>query len=145
VTLEPKRIAEIRSGLATQRLKYDKAIQSLCDEFAKVVSEGELGKLKDRIIEIAKEKVEETTSVYKRAKLEMMIQGFAISLTPPAIASSIASILGIGIFAPAGIAAALSIFAAKSLIDWDKARSERSKSPWSYVLDVAKQTGQAVA
>ncbi len=55
------------------------------------------------------------------------MQSLGVTLTPPALASSIASVLGIGIFAPAGIATALSIFAAKTFLDWDKAKIERKK------------------
>jgi hypothetical protein len=84
------------------------------------------------------EQIEETKKMYQRAKLEMAIKTFGLTLTPPAIVASIASALGIGIFAPAGIAAALSVFAAQLLLDWDKAESEKSKSPWSYVLDAGK-------
>ena len=140
LTLE--RIVEIKFELATQRLKYDNAVQSLCKEFAAVASEGELGKLNGRIIEMAKERVEDTRNTYKRAKLQTMIQSLGVSLTPPALVGSVASFLGIGIFAPAGIAAALSIFAAKSFLDWDKAKVERTKNPWSYVIDVSKKAGR---
>ena len=97
-----------------------------------------LQKVKDRIIELAKERVEETKKTYERAKLEMIIKTFGVSIAPPAIVASVASALGIGLFAPGGIAAAFSIFAAGKLIEWDQARSERNKSPWSYVLDSAK-------
>ncbi len=68
----------------------------------------------------------------------MVINTLGLTLTPPALAASIASILKIGIFAPAGIAAGLTLFGVKALLDRDKANAEKSKSPWSYVLDVSK-------
>jgi hypothetical protein len=139
-SLAAERIAEIRSEFATQRLKYESAVQSLCNEFADIASEGELGKLNDRIIEIAKERIEDTKNTYKRANLQLALQSLGISLTPPALVGSIASVLGIGIFAPAGIAAALSAFAAKTFLDWHQAKDERNKSPWSYILNVAKKS-----
>jgi hypothetical protein len=42
---------------------------------------------------------------------------FSVTLTSAALVAAIASILGIGIFAPAGIAGALSLFVAQSLLD----------------------------
>jgi hypothetical protein len=138
LAIDLEHLAEFRAEFATQRLKYEKEVQSLVTEFAGVASEGQLEAMKKRILDIAKERVEETRKTYQRAKLEMVINTFGITLTPPALAASIASILGIGIFAPAGIAAALSVFAAKSLLSWNKAKSEKSKSPWSYVLDAAQ-------
>ncbi|GHO97418.1 hypothetical protein KSF_112910 [Reticulibacter mediterranei] len=138
LTMEQERLAEFRTEFATQRFKYEKEIQALVNEFADVASEGQLDVLKERVIDIAKERIEETKKVYTRAKVEMVISTFGLSLTPPALAASLASLLGMGIFAPVGIGAALSLFAAKSLLDWKKATSEKLKSPWSYVLDIAK-------
>jgi hypothetical protein len=90
-------------------------------------------------LEIAKERVDETKKAYKRVKLNTLIASFGVSLAPPALATSIASALGIGLFAPAGIAAVLSVFSAKALLDWEKGRSVLKKTPWSYVLDVARK------
>ena len=137
-TVEPKRIAEVRSELTTNRLKYQKAIQSVINEYAAVASDGELGKVKHVIQEIARERVEDTKKAYKRAKLELAVKAFGITLTPPALASTLASVLGIGVFAPAGVAAAISVFAASRLLELDKAKGEKAKSPWSYVLDIGQ-------
>lgn len=138
--IELERLAEFRSEFAAKRLQYEKEIQSIIHEFEDVASEGQLGILKDRIVDLAKERVEETRKAYKLANLQTVLKVFGISLTPPAMVASIASALGVGIFAPAGIAAALSLFAADSLIEWHKARSAKKNSPWSYVLDAAKVT-----
>jgi len=136
-SLKPERIAEFREKFAAQRLAYQTAVQSIVDEHAKVASEGELQSLKRSIVELAKQRVDDTQRTYRRANQEMVVKAFGVSLTPPAIATTVASALGIGIFAPAGIAAALAILGTKLLIDREKAKSERSKSPWSYVLDSA--------
>lgn len=136
--LEVERIAEFREEFAAQRLAYQTAVQSLVDEATKVASEGELESLKASIVELAKEKVDDTRRAYRRANQEMVVKAVGVSLTPPAIATSIGSALGIGIFGPAGIVAALSILGAKLLLDRDKANAERAKSPWSYVLDSAQ-------
>jgi hypothetical protein len=135
--IEPHRIAEFRESFASKRLEYEKEVQSIAREFAEVASEGELRNVKNRIISLAKERVEETKTTYKRAKLEMIVKTFGVSITPPALIASITSALGIGIFAPAAFAAALSLLAASKFIEWDKAKSDREKSPWSYVIDSA--------
>ncbi|MDT4965383.1 MAG: hypothetical protein QOJ64_120 [Acidobacteriota bacterium] len=137
-SLEPIRIAEFRADSGPQRLKYQKEIQAVCREFSEVSSEGELAKIKDRIVSLAQERVEDTKQIYRRAKLDIVVKSIGISVTPPALATYIASALGVGIFAPAGIVAALSIFIATRLIEWDKAKLEKKSSAWSYVLDSAK-------
>jgi hypothetical protein len=137
-SLDPQRIADYRIEFATQRLKYEKEIQSIVREFGEVASEGQLGKIKDRIVDLARERVEETKKTYQRAKLESIIKTFSVTIAPPAIIASVASSLGIGLFTPSSIAATLSLLAATKLLEWDKARSDRNKSPWSYVLDSAK-------
>ena len=136
--LSPGCINEVRKELAGQRLKYQQAIQRLCEEFEVIASEGQLENMKDRLIDLAKERIEETKKTYKRARLDIAIRTLSVSLTPPALATSIASALGVGIFAPAGIATALSLFAATTLLNLDKARDERAKRPWSYVLEASK-------
>lgn len=137
-SMDPRQIAEFREEFAVKRLKYEAAIQSLIKEFKDVASEGQLLQLKERIIDIAKERVDETRQTYQRAKLEMIAKTFGVALTPPAFVTTLASALGIGIFAPAGIAAAISILLATKLIEWDKAKIDKEKNSWSYLLDVAK-------
>jgi hypothetical protein len=56
----------------------------------------------------------------------------------PGHSNLLASALGVGIFAPAGIVAAISLAGAGLLVERDEASSEWDKSPWSYVLDAAK-------
>ena len=133
-----ERLAGFRADFATLRLRYQSEIQSMVREFSDVASEGQLEVIKDRIIELAKERIEETTEAYRRAQLKTVVKVFGISLTPPAVATSIASALGIGLFAPAAIAAAVSLFGLELLIDRGEARSARTNSPWSYVLNAAE-------
>lgn len=132
-----EQVKSFRDEFKVQRLKYDQAVQSICREFGDAASEGELINIKDRVVEIANERIEEVRDTYRRAKLGVAIKSFSISLTPPAIATGIASVLGVGLFAPAAVGAALSLFAASTLLEWDKAKTDRNKSPWSYVLDAS--------
>jgi hypothetical protein len=134
--IEPERLADIRTKLAAGRLEYQAEIQSTVEKFASVSSEAELDAVSKSIHEIAQARVEETRQTYRRSKLDLATQTFSVTLTPPALATSIASVLGIGIFAPAWIAAALGIFGARALLGLSRSRAERAKSPWSYVLDV---------
>ncbi len=137
-SLEPQQIAEFRSLFSAKRLKYQTTVQEIVDKYSAAASVGQLEAVKKDITEIARAEVEETRRAYQRAKQEMVIKTLRMSLTPPAIATFIGSALGIGIFAPAGIVAALSLFGTSLLLDFDKAEKDRAKSPWSYVLDAAK-------
>lgn len=136
--LDPERIKEFREEFSAQRLAYQTAVQEIVDQYASTASEGTLETVRKQIEDLARERVNETKKTYQRANQRMVINTLGMSLTPPAIATVIGSALGIGIFAPAGIAAAVSLFAAKVLLDRDEARSEMAKSPWSYVLSAAK-------
>jgi hypothetical protein len=136
--LEPERLKEFRVNSATERLRYQAEIQNIVDKYTKVSSVGELETVKKQIIEIAKDEVENINNKFVLAKQKLVLKSFTIALTPPALAASIASILGIGIFAPVGIIAALSLFAANTLVDWNEATSAKFESPWSYVLDAAR-------
>jgi hypothetical protein len=139
--LELARIAELREHLATRRLKFQVAVQELVAEYERVSSEGELASIEHQLVEIAEERVEETRDAYRRAHLSTAVQSFGITLTPPALASSVASAIGVGIFAPVGIALAFSLFAAGALLKHREAAAARMDSPWSYVLDLASQAG----
>jgi hypothetical protein len=133
--LRPERIAEFRSEFSARRLEYQTTVQEMVDKYEKTSSEGELEDLKKQMVILATEQVERTKKTYRRAKQDMVIKTIGISLTPPATIAFVASALSIGILGPVGIATALSLFGAGLLLEWDKARSERAKSPWSYVLD----------
>ena len=137
--IEPKRIAEIRSEFGTERLKYQKVIHDLLNDFSELSAEYELNSLRSRIADIAQERIQATKRAYKRANIEIAIKTIGVTLTPPAIATALASALGIGLFAPLGIVTALSLFAASRLIELDKARSDKAQDPWSYVIESAKR------
>lgn len=137
-TVDPAKIADLRLELAAERLKYQATIKALCAEFLCLASEGELNTVKDSIKEIAVERVESVIKYYRRAKWEMILKSFGVSLAPPALAASVASILGVGLFMPAGIAATLSLFSVQALLDFNKNRDELKNSDWSYVIEVAK-------
>ena len=135
-TLDTELIAEFRDTFANQRLKYQSAVQMLCREFMDVASEGQLEYLIRRIQSLAEERVEETKRTYSRAKLETATKVFSLSLAPPAIVASLASMLGTGVFVPAGIVAAISLLGVKVFVALEKAKEDKAKSPWSYVLSV---------
>jgi hypothetical protein len=136
--LEPERIRGFRKEFSTQRRDYQAEVQSHVDKLANGSSEGELDSIKDDIVELAKQKVDNVQRTYRRTNQRMVLRTLEMSLTPPAIAAFVGSALGIGIFAPAGIAAAMSLFGAKLLIDYNEAKDKRAENPWSYVLDAAK-------
>jgi hypothetical protein len=107
-------------------------------EFSDIASEGQLDKIKKTITDIAIERVEETRKIYQRAKVEIVAKTFGLSITPPALVASISSALGIGLFAPVGITAALASIGIIKWLEYQKAKTDKLKSPWSYVLDSAQ-------
>lgn len=134
-SLEPQRIAEFRQEFAAQRLKFNREIQAVCRELGEVASEGHLKSIRERVLAIANERIEEVRGTYRRGKLDTITTMLGMSVAPPAILTSLGSILGIGIFAPAAVVAGLSLAAAKTLSDVEKTRFDRKKNPWSYALD----------
>jgi hypothetical protein len=138
-SLEPSAIAECRVALSLERLKYQKQISSLVDEFSGVTSEEDYGRLSHQLVEISRERVTATKKVYRSAKVDLTTKALSISLTPPAVATAAASALGIGAIAPAGLATVLSIFAAGTFIQWTRSTAERRQNPWSYVMQVSKR------
>jgi hypothetical protein len=138
ITLDPKRIKDLRSGINAEKLKYQAEILSLVDKYSKVSSADELEFVKMQIIEIATQEVEQVKESFKRSNQKIVLQAFSISLAPPALAASIASMLGIAIIAPVAIVGALSLFTAGKIIEWNEAKAAKSDSPWSYVLNLAQ-------
>jgi hypothetical protein len=139
-TLPPDQIAELRAEMATGRLRYHRDVQGVVQEFAGVASEGELSTVKQRIVSIATERVDDVKQTYRRARLDTIVKAIGIPVVPPAMAASIASALGIGIFAPAGVVAALAAVGAARLLELEKAKADKAKSAWSYVLDVWRRS-----
>lgn len=139
-TIEAERILACREKLADKRLAYQQAIEAICSEFSAITSEGELMNFKPRVVDLAKQRIEDTRSAYREAKIEIALRSFGISLAPPAVAGLLASVLNLGIWLPGAIVSAFSIFSAKALIDWRRSSREYNKSAWSYVLDIERKT-----
>jgi len=140
-TIEPERLAQLREDLSAQRLRYQAEIQGIVTEFEDLASEAEFGRLQTRIAEIAQQRVDDTKASYRRAKLGLVTQAVGMTLTPPAVATSVASLLSIGIFAPLGVAMAVAVFSASAVLRRAEAKAAVARSPWSYVLDLAQRTG----
>ena len=137
-TLNPRRLAELRNEMALQRARFQNAVHTLIGEFATISSDGDLKSFETRLIDAARERVDATHRAYRRAKLQAVVASFGVGLTPAALAQGVASLLGVGIFAPAAIAASLAAFTAKTLLDVDKARADYDATAWSYVLKIAE-------
>lgn len=135
-TLSLGRIADIRSHMGEARLKYQSDIQSLCQEFAKVASAGELKNLERRITDVAKQRIESTRKAYELVKLNVVTQVIGLSYVPLGVLTWMGSALGIGIFAPASILAGLVLGGAKILIEREKGKLDMEKGGWSYALEV---------
>jgi hypothetical protein len=138
-TIEPARIADCRAQLSADRLKFQAEVQRLVRDFAgEAASVDTYEMVKAQLVEMASDRIEQTKRTYRKARLDVTAQALNLSLTPPALATAAASALHIGLLAPAGIAATLSLFTASKVIEWRNARSDRDSSPWSYVLDISK-------
>ncbi|MBA2728483.1 MAG: hypothetical protein H0U49_09980 [Parachlamydiaceae bacterium] len=77
-SIEIAQIRDLREELSEQRLKFQGAVNSLCDEFAKVTSEEKLQLKQKEIVGIAQERIELIKDTYKRAKLNAVLGSFGI-------------------------------------------------------------------
>ena len=137
-SLSSNQISELRQDLSSQRLQWQAEIQSLCDKFSKVTSEENLHTKIKEITEIGILRIEETKRAYKRARLTTITAAIGLTFLPGAI-SSLVSLLGIGIFAPASIVSGVATASANALLGFEKAQAELTASSWSYVLNVKKR------
>jgi hypothetical protein len=139
--IEPERLCELRKQLAEKRHAFQADVQELVDKYVSIASAGEAHALEDELVKRAKASVEKTRKVYLTHNIEIASQVLGISFTPPAIASLVASALGIGILAPVGVAAAVGLAAAKAVTAYRSASDERAESGWSYVLELKRAAG----
>jgi hypothetical protein len=134
--LDMSQIADLRREFSTRRLQYQREVQGLCDEFTQLFSEQSLRTAAKRIEELARARVEESQQIYRRAKAEVVLRTFGVAIAPPAIMTSIASMVGIGLFAPATIAAGLATVIGLTLVEGKKIEMNKEKAAWSYILDL---------
>ena len=139
--IDPQRLCELRRQLAEKRHAFQADVQELVDRYVNIASAGELPALEHELVKRANASVEKTRKVYRAHNIEIASQVLGLSFTPPAIASLVASALGIGVFAPAGIAAVVGVAVAKAVKDHRSAWNERAESGWSYVLELQRAAG----
>jgi hypothetical protein len=132
--IEPARLAELRETLRHERHACQADVQRLLDEFQRIASEGQLAKLRDDAVELARTRIEATRRAHKHANLELAVEVMGVSLAPPALLATTASLIGIGLFAPLGIAAALGVGTAKAYLAWRRRAETQQKTEWSYIF-----------
>ena len=135
-TIADSDLATFRAESATKRLTWQAEIQQLVDTYAAAASVDSYLRVREQLIELANERVEETKRLYRSANLRTATEALSISLTPPALATFAASALGIGLIGPIGLSAALSLIAAERVLEWRSVQRAHRNSPWSYVLDI---------
>lgn len=138
-SLPIEKLCELRNELSTSRLKYQRDVQAIVDEFSKLFSEDRLKVAKGRLLELAKERLEETQRAYTRSKIDGTLKTFGFAVAPPVLLSTLASLLGLGVFMPVAIASAVSALIAQRLVEVEKARAERHSAGFSYVLEVKRR------
>jgi hypothetical protein len=136
--LEKSKIADLRQEFGVQRLKFQTEIQSLVGDIQKVASEGTLEDLKKAALALAVERYKESEAIFKRARVETINKVFSLTLTPSVLASSLASMLGIGLFAPAAVGSALALFTAQRLLAAAEAKSKAESRGWSYLISLRR-------
>jgi|GEM_PF-2432852 len=134
--LEFNQLADLRAEFSTRRLQYQQEVQSLCDEFVKLFSEEALQTAAKRIEELAKARVEESRQIYQSAKTEAILKTFGVAIAPPTVMTTVASMLGIGLFTPAAIAAGIATAISLKLLESKKIETNKAKTAWSYILDL---------
>jgi hypothetical protein len=135
--LEPVRIAELRNELRLERRSHFTDVADFVDEFERIASAGEWERLERDAVEQAQRAAEGARKAARRARVELAGQAISISLTPPAIASAVASLLGVGLFVPAGIGVALAVVGAQAYLKY-REDSEQVPDRWSYVVKLGR-------
>jgi hypothetical protein len=138
-SVDPGLLRALRDDLSISRLRYQKDVQALVDEFAKLFSEHDLQGAKKRILEVAESRLEETKKAYARSRLDGAIKTFSVAVAPPVALASLTSALNVGLFMPAAIGATLSLLIAQRLLESEKKRADRRDAAFSYVFDVNKR------
>ena len=136
--IEIARLVDARSALSTRRLEYQKEVDVLCKDLESVTSESELKSIKARAREISKKKIEDIEHEARNARLNLITKGLSISLAPPSLTTALSSALGVGVFLPAGIVAAISLFGAQMLLARENIKTQARSKPWSYAIEVEK-------
>jgi hypothetical protein len=134
--LDMNQLADLRREFSARRLQYQREVQALCEEFTQLFSEESLRTAARRIEDLARARVEESQQIYQRAKVEVVLRTFGVAIGPPAIMTSVASMVGIGLFAPATIATGLATVIGLTLLEGKKIETNKGRAAWSYVLDL---------
>jgi hypothetical protein len=139
--VELARLADLRETLRHERHGFQREVEELVSGFEAIASEGQMTKLRNDAIELARTRVEATRRAHRDANLEIAIETLSVSLAPPALLVTTASLLGTGLFAPLGVAAALGVGTAKAYLAWRNRGERRQKAEWSYVFEVQRALG----
>jgi hypothetical protein len=137
--LTVSKIVELRSHAEEDRLRYQSAIASIVEQVQKVTSVSEVEKIAERAERLARQRIEQTEKKYNQAKVGGIVKLLGVSLGPPGLATFVASALGLGVFMPAAIGAAICLAGAELLSNREKAKNEREATDWSYVFRVIGQ------
>jgi hypothetical protein len=136
-SVEPARLREVRDELAPRRRRFSSEIASFAENIVpRLESERDVERAISDVVALAEDQIRAVDIAYKKARLDSVNTSIGISFAPPAIATLLASLLGVAVIAPAGIAVAVG-FAARGIVAGRrKAGADRGASPWSYVLEV---------
>ena len=136
--VEPVRLAELRDSLRDERHEFQADVEAIVNGFEQIASEGQMEHLKRDAVDLASAQVDATRRTYQRADLKLVVETLGISVAPPALLATTASLLGVGLFAPIGIAAALSFGTVKAYLAWRERGEQRRKAEWSYVFEIER-------
>lgn len=136
--LDAARVAELRQELRLERRSHMTDVSDFVSEFERIASVGEWQRLERDAVEQAQLAEAGVRGAARRARIDLAREAVSISLTPPAVASTIASLLGVGLFVPAGIALALSLVGAQAYLRYREG-SDPSPERWSYAVKLGRR------
>jgi hypothetical protein len=136
-SVEPARLREVRDELAPRRRRFSSEVASFAEKIVpRLESERDVERAISDVVELAEDQIRAVDIAYKKARLDTANTSIGISFAPPAIGTLLASLLGVAVIAPAGIAVAVGVAARGIVAGRRKAGADRDASPWSYVLEV---------
>jgi hypothetical protein len=133
-------VLDLRMELSVARLNFRKEVETVINDYAKASDERSLDRLNGVLLEMARQRFEDTKKTITAARLKTTLKAIGLTLTPPAIISCISSMLDIGLFVPAALVAAVAFGAAEVLSLKDMAGVEERKSPWAYLTAIEAKT-----
>jgi hypothetical protein len=135
-SVDPARLREVRDELGPRRRSFRAELDAFAERLVRdIESERDADRAVRDVVDRAEAEIRRVDAAYKKARLDVVGAPVGLTFAPPAIATVLASLLGVGVLGPLGIGAVVGLAARSALASHRAGRADRDASPWSYVLE----------